>query len=255
MIDCGPATTHKLVKAGLFPTQIGYLFFTHHHFDHDADYPCFLLTRWDQSADKGQQLRVWGPPPTKWITERLIGEEGAFSFDWKARVGAPASQQVFVNRGGTLPRPKPTAEVTELGVGSVVEMSGWKVTAAHAVHVQPWLESLAYRVDTPKGSVVFTGDTEYSQSIIDLAHSTDVLVANCWDHSDIMRKNGEILALAGTVEVAKMAQEAGAKKLVVTHIGPNLAKAGSREKGIAEIGEIYKGEVFFGEELTRLQLW
>ena len=32
MIDCGPATTYKLVKAGLWPTQIDYLFFTHHHF-------------------------------------------------------------------------------------------------------------------------------------------------------------------------------------------------------------------------------
>src|SRR4051794_35275267 len=30
MFDCGPAATHKLVKAGLWPTQIDYLFFTHH---------------------------------------------------------------------------------------------------------------------------------------------------------------------------------------------------------------------------------
>ena len=32
MFDCGPAATHKLVKAGLFPTQVDNLFFTHHHF-------------------------------------------------------------------------------------------------------------------------------------------------------------------------------------------------------------------------------
>ena len=31
MFDCGPAATHKLVKMGLFPTDVGYLFFTHHH--------------------------------------------------------------------------------------------------------------------------------------------------------------------------------------------------------------------------------
>ena len=52
MIDCGPAATHKLVKAGMWPTAIDYLFFTHHHFDHDVDYPCFLLTRWDQSIGR-----------------------------------------------------------------------------------------------------------------------------------------------------------------------------------------------------------
>ena len=50
MIDCGHATTYKLVRAGLWPTQISHLFFTHHHFDHNADYPCFLLCRWDQST-------------------------------------------------------------------------------------------------------------------------------------------------------------------------------------------------------------
>ena len=64
MFDCGPAATQKLVKAGLRPTQIDYLFFTHHHFDHDVDYPCFLLTRWDQAAGKANQLQVFGPPPT-----------------------------------------------------------------------------------------------------------------------------------------------------------------------------------------------
>ncbi len=36
MFDCGPAATHKLVKAGFQPTDIGHLFFTHHHFDHDV---------------------------------------------------------------------------------------------------------------------------------------------------------------------------------------------------------------------------
>ena len=31
MFDCGPAATHKLVQAGMFPTQIDTLFFTHQH--------------------------------------------------------------------------------------------------------------------------------------------------------------------------------------------------------------------------------
>src|SRR3972149_10157393 len=65
MFDCGPAATHKLVKAGIFPTQVDYLFFTHHHFDHDVDYPCFLLCRWDQSVGKEQTLQVYGPTLTQ----------------------------------------------------------------------------------------------------------------------------------------------------------------------------------------------
>ena len=73
MFDCGPASTHKLVKAGMFPTQVDNLFFTHHHFDHNIDYPCFLLCRWDQAAGNGNELNVYGPNLTEEITQGLIG--------------------------------------------------------------------------------------------------------------------------------------------------------------------------------------
>ena len=108
MVDCGPAATHKLVKAGLWPTDIDYLFFTHHHFDHDIDYPCFLLCRWDQSTGKENDLQVFGPTLTERITRGILDEsEGIFAHDWKARVGHPLSQRIHQNRGGTLPRRLP----------------------------------------------------------------------------------------------------------------------------------------------------
>ena len=108
MVDCGPAATHKLVKAGLWPTDIDYLFFTHHHFDHDIDYPCFLLCRWDQSTGKENTLQVFGPTLTERITHGILDEnEGIFAHDWKARVGHPLSQRIHQNRGGDLPRKPP----------------------------------------------------------------------------------------------------------------------------------------------------
>ena len=73
MFDCGPAATHKLVKAGLFPTQVDNLFFTHHHFDHNIDYPCFLLCRWDQGPVNINELNVYGPTLTEEITDGIIG--------------------------------------------------------------------------------------------------------------------------------------------------------------------------------------
>ena len=68
MFGCGSASTRKLVKAGLYPTQMDNLFFTHPHFDHNIDYPCFLLCRWDQAAGHGFELNVYGP---KLTLERL----------------------------------------------------------------------------------------------------------------------------------------------------------------------------------------
>ena len=255
MFDCGPASTCKLVKTGLFPTQIDYLFFTHHHFDHNADYPCFLLCRWDQSIGRENQLQVFGPPPTVWMTDRLIGEDGAFSHDWKARIEFPTSKRVFENRGGTLPRPKPSVAVKDISSGEIFKKEGWQVIAAPAVHVQPYLESVAYRVETNDGTIVFAGDTEPCEAVSNLAYGTDVLVVNCWDHQDVMSENGEGPAQTGTLDSGNMAKESKAKKLVITHTGANICRAGSREKAVADIGHIFDGEIVFGEELMLLELW
>ena len=177
MFDCGPATTHKLVKAGLWPTQIDHLFFTHHHFDHDVDYPCFLLCRWDQGAGRENRLKVFGPTLTESITEKLIGESGAFAHDWKARVNHPVSQRVYVNRGGTLPRRPPEVEALDVGPGKVCSGMDWEVVAAPAEHVQPWLDSLAYRLESESGSIVFTGDTQPCDSVTELASGADTCCA------------------------------------------------------------------------------
>ncbi|SVC86801.1 uncharacterized protein METZ01_LOCUS339655, partial [marine metagenome] len=135
MLDCGPAATHKLVKSGLWPTNINHLFFTHHHFDHDIDYPCFLLCRWDQSTGKEDVLKVYGPELTERITKGILDkEEGLFAHDWIARVNHPLSQRIHVNRGGTLPRKPPYVQAKDVGPGKVHSGKDWEVTAASAEH-------------------------------------------------------------------------------------------------------------------------
>ena len=255
MVDCGPATTHKMVKAGLWPTDIDYLFFTHHHFDHDVDYPCFLLCRWDQSIGKENQLQVFGPDLTETITHRILDEnEGAFAHDWIARVNFPVSQQVYVNRGGVLPRRPPDVLAKDIAPGKVYSATDWEMAAAPAEHVQPYLDSLAYRIDSPEGSIVFTGDTQPCQSVIDLARDADVMLCMCWDDQGEMERNGEAPFQCGTTEAAQMAQDAGVKRLALVHIGPHLAGHGPMEKGIGDIKKIYDGDVVFSDELMYLDV-
>ena len=254
MFDCGPAATHKLVKAGLFPTQVDYLFFTHHHFDHDIDYPCFLLCRWDQSIGKENQLQAFGPTLTEKITDGIIGENGVFTHDWVARVNHPLSQRVHVNRGGTLPRKPPSVSAKDIAPGPVHSSGEWRVTSAQAEHVQPWLDSLAYRVDTAEGSIVFTGDTQPCDTVTELAQGADMMLCMCWDDQEVMDENGEAGGQCGTLGAARMAQEAGVGKLVLVHIGPHLSGHGPMEKGIGDIRRAYDGEIIFSEELMRITL-
>jgi len=254
MFDCGPAATHKLVKAGLFPTQIDHLFFTHHHFDHDADYPCFLLCRWDQSIGVEQRLKVFGPTLTEKLTEDLIGENGAFAHDWKARINWSTSLEVYQNRGGKLPRRPPVVDATDIEPKWSYEGDGWAVRTALAEHAQPWLDSLAYRISTDNGDIVITGDTQMCDSIVELASGADVLLCMCWDHQSTMNLEKETTGQCGTEHAATMAEKAGVSTLVLVHTGPRLETDSAHEQAAAEMGRIFTGRIVFADELGRLDM-
>lgn len=253
MFDCGPAATYKMCRAGLAPTDVSHLFFTHHHYDHNADYPCFLLCRWDHEREDVPRLKVWGPPPTALITQRLVGPEGAFVDDWRARVEHPASREVYAARGGRVPRPQPSYDVNEVAPGAQIATKMCRATAGSAIHLQPMMECLAYRIDWDGGSMVITGDTGRHSALEDLARNATTLVVNVWDHQ--ARMSATLLSgFCGTLDAAELAAKAGVRRLIITHQGPNLSRPGSKEKAMADMAAIFKGELIFGEEFLTLDL-
>jgi ribonuclease BN (tRNA processing enzyme) len=254
LIDCGPATTYKLTLAGRRTPEISLLLFTHHHFDHNADYPCFVLTRWDQDVDQ-TPLRVYGPPPTAELTRALFDPpDGAWVPDWKARVEHTGSQRVFANRGGTLPRRPPQVDAVDVGATFVLEENGFSVRAADTAHAQPLLESVAYRVDSDEGSVVFTGDTEPVDDVVELARGADMLICMCWDTDAAMEAEGLSRGMTGTPSAARLAAQAGVQDLVLTHIGPSLDAPAVREEALREATRAFDGRIVFGEELQALDV-
>jgi ribonuclease Z len=254
LIDCGPATTHKLTRAGRRTPEISLLFFTHHHFDHNADYPCFVLTRWDQDVEQ-TPLRVYGPPPTAAFTRKLFSApDGAWVDDWTARIEHPGSQRVFSSRRGTLPRRPPQIDAADIDAAFQLEEDGFSVRAAHTVHAQPFLESVAYRIDSDQGSVVFTGDTEPVDSVVELARGADMLVCMCWDTDAAMEAEGLSEGMTGTPSAATLAAQAGVRTLVLTHIAPNLDRPSVRERGLQDAAAVFDGTIVFGEELQTLDV-
>ncbi len=130
----------------------------------------------------------------------------------------------------------------------------WQVTAGLAEHVQPWLDSLAYRVDTPEGSVVFTGDTQPCDTVRELARDADMMLCICWDDQAVMNDVNEANGRCGTTGAAQLAQEAGVKKLVQVHMGPNLSSETPFDRHYEEMTPMYHGEIVFSEELLRLEV-
>lgn len=254
LFDCGPATTHKLARAGIDVRDIHRLFFTHHHFDHNADYPCFLLSRWDQGGDEVERLRVWGPRPTDEITKRLIGEEGAYVDDWRARVMHPASQKTHANRGGTIPRRPPAAEVVEVEVGDQIDGDGWTVKVGPAWHVQPYLESVAYRLEADGRSIVFAGDTEPRPEVAAFAAECDVFVYMAWGDHETLAQTGEVGGVSSTRDAATMAGEAGAKQLLVVHLGDSVRPLERQRAAVEDMQRFYSGKITFADELESIDI-
>ena len=259
LFDCGPATTHKLAKAGVPVTDIHTVIFTHHHFDHDSDFPTFVLSRWDQLVPTDIPLQVYGPPPTAKFCRGILDEpDGLFAHDWIARVNHPGSQVTFADRGGVLPRQKPVVVPHEIGTGVFLDTYGvgetdeYRVTAARAEHVQPYLDSLAYRVDTDGGSVVITGDTRPCDSVTDLARGADTLLMMCWESHERVSSTDHDLATCSILGAAETAAEAGVRQLVMVHIGARLRNPEMAEARAREAESAFDGEIVWGEELMRV---
>ena len=138
----------------------------------------------------------------------------------------------------------------DVGPGTVFTGNDFEVTAAPAEHVEPFHDSLAYRLDTSEGSIVFTGDTEPCERIVELARGADALVSMCGNFESVYdsRRPADI-GQTGTLGAAEMAAEAGVKELFLVHVGPDLSDPKNRGRGITEIKTVFDGEVTLTDEL------
>ena len=107
-------------------------------------------------------------------------------------------------------------------------------------------ESIAYRITDPGGcSAVYTGDTDYSETIIDLAKNTDLLICECAMPDGLKVKGHLTPSLAG-----ELATKAGVRQLVLTHFYPQC----DTEDIAAQCRRTYAGPLMLAEDLMQLKV-
>ncbi len=256
LFDCGHGTTVRLVQAGIPSRRITHLFFSHLHFDHCVDFPHFGLTRWDRSAGSAQPLQVMGPQGTELFSRRLFGPEGAFAPDIRARRLHPMSQRLWMGRGGSLPRSEPELVVRDVATGLVASGRDWEVRAAVSAHVQPHLECYCYRIDGPGRSVVYTGDTGYSEQVVALARGADVLIHMCsWTDEEVAAQERAGIEPrdpfpSSPSVAARAAAEAGVRELVLTHMHVERLRSVEDRQGVVEAARrVFGGPVRLASDL------
>jgi ribonuclease BN (tRNA processing enzyme) len=253
--DHGPGAHQRLIESGRRSTDVTHAFFTHLHYDHCMDYGRLVLQRWDQGAGRVPDLQVYGPPPIARMTEQLFGVDGIYGPDILARTQHRSSLDVFEARGGKLPRQRPAPRVSEIHAGSIVEGNGWKVTVGHAQHAQPYLECLALRLDTKEGSLCYSGDSGgTADSLVALAKGCDMLIVMNHYFSGTEPSAAYRAATGNHRDNALIAQRAGVKVLVLTHLLGQIDQPTIREQIVHEIQDVFDGKVVWGEDLMRLGL-
>jgi ribonuclease BN (tRNA processing enzyme) len=247
VVDCGYGVARQMVLAGLPLSQLRNIFITHHHSDHDVDLGPLLQLAWLSGLTT--PVDCWGPPPMR----QMIGDYLRYeAYDIRIR-------QIDEHR----PPLRPLVHAHEVnGGGSVMNDGRMRVTAARVVH-PPIDLALAYRFDAPDRSIVISGDTRPTDSLVQLARGADVLVheAMMADRlAELVGKlpNAQQLALSvlshhTTAEQAgQVAAAAGVKMLVLSHLVPAEDPDVPDDEWRAAARRHYSGPIVVGHDLMEI---
>ena len=247
VIDCGDGVARQMAFAGVPLTSLRHVFITHQHSDHTADYGNLIWLAW--TAGLSSRVDTWGPPPLERMT-RLFLEMNQSDIDIR-----------IVNEG-RVPL-APLVRVHELReAGVVIADDNVKVTATLVDH-PPVVPAFAYRFDTSDRSIVISGDTAPSPNLVKLAAGADVLVHSVMYRPAIDRLvarvpnaaalKASILAHQTSAEDAgRIAQDAGAKTLVLSHFVPPDDPTVTDAMWLDAARRHFRGTVIVGKDLLEI---
>lgn len=229
VFDTGPGSTRKLSLTGLGIGSVNALFLTHYHSDHISDLGEFMLQHWTETGAT-EPLKIYGPPGVEQIVDGFLM---AYQIDRGYRIEHHGEDVMPpLGFGGV-------AHTFDLGSDLmssevVYEADGVQVIAFNVDH-PPVVPAVGFRVNYKDRSVMITGDTIYSDSLIQHAMGADLMVSDALNHkmSQMFADAGEDLDnnLSSVTEdiqeshirpeeAALVAKEAGVGALIITHVLP-----------------------------------
>lgn len=220
LVDMGPGTLWRLARAGVAWSELSAAAISHAHLDHFLDLPAMMFS--SRAIDHGRvaPLPVVVHPDLMAYVEKQRAaygrwfEPGGFEIDWR---------QV---------------------VDESLPLAGLTLTVARLRHHHT---SLGMRFVAPDGAtVVYSGDTEVCPALIKLCEGADLAVLECCS-PDGARIPGHMTP----GDVAKVAMEAGVRRVAVVHRYPSLDGV---DVAAVIAGHGFDGEVVVAEDGTSLEV-
>ena len=262
VFDTGPGSTRKLLLTGLNVSSVNALFLTHYHSDHISDLGEFMLQHWTGSGAT-EPLNVYGPPG---VEEVVAGFLAAYQLDRGYRIGHHGTDVVPPSGFGAVAHPFDLG--TDLMASEVVYEAGDVQVIAFNVDHPPVVPAVGFRVHYKDRSVMITGDTIYSDSLIHHARGADLMVSDALNHkmsqwtADAGRDmENNLASVAEDIqeshirpeEAALVAREAGVPVLIITHVLPPVPDQ-LIKPFLRDARAVYGGELRMANDGTLISL-
>jgi ribonuclease BN (tRNA processing enzyme) len=260
LVDCGYGALKSAVQAGLTLGTISNVFITHLHDDHTADIAALLALKWTASQNPGEAT-IYGPYGTTAMVDAAIAFSKANVEIRKVDEGRTVDPKTIFH-GRDMSAPKITEVFKDDRVTVLaVENTHFPERAKAKMDYR----SFAYRFNTATRSLVFSGDTTYSENLIELARGADVFVCEVNgtpigpNANAPAAPNNNTESIARHVrethstpeEVGKMAAAAKVKTVVLSHqVGGG--RGGNNDALTADLKKVFSGEVIVGADQMRL---
>lgn len=257
VIDVGAGAQRNLALMNLPPAKVEAVFLTHFHSDHIDGLGELMLQRWAGGANTSP-LPVYGPTG---VDQVVAGFQAAYGLDRGYRIAHHGP--LVVPPSGFGGAPHPFAIAADEPDVVLIDDGGLKVTAFPVDH-RPVEPAVGYRFDYKGRSVTISGDTAPSPRLEAAAKGSDVLVheglapnlvavqhraALAGGKANLAAITHDILSYHTTPEAAAgIAQRAGVRYLLFTHIIPPLPVRALEGPWLGRSRDIFHGTVRVGHD-------
>lgn len=189
LIDPSSGSLHRAERHGTEVKDIDYVLFSHFHPDHTGDLGPFLFALRNSEYFGSKKLTLMGPPGLRELHRGLLDFYGTYIHLESERL---TLREMWDDE---------------------LEFPEWSVRSLPVPHTE---NSVGYRFTDAQGKVfAYSGDTDYSAALIELAQDADVALIEAAQPSGLKMDGHLTPELAG-----KIAREAGCKRLIITHLYP-----------------------------------
>jgi ribonuclease BN (tRNA processing enzyme) len=194
LIDCGATSLVAMNKLAIDRNAIDVIFISHFHADHIAGLPFFLLEA-NYVTKRARPLTVVGPPGLKTRFPEIMES------------GFPGTGAMPLNFPLTL---------TELDIAKRNAIGAVGVTPFHVVHDDRAGPCLGFRFDVEGKVIAFSGDTEWTDALIDIGREADLFICEAYTRDKPIQTHMALSLLE------KHLDQIRPKRLVLTHMSNDM---------------------------------